>query len=804
MYVPNQQQQQMNLNGNNQIVRSNKTKLIKTIMENIKQFSRLDEQKEIIKPIIDNLKIFSVEEFSKFFQVLANTQHLLNTDASSLNKNKDFISIDDKVLDFNEKEIFSKKNENEFSPHEEKNVNKFIKRKDLSISTLIKEKLGSNLNNNSPNQTNSPNNNASKIIDNSIIYEIFIKNLKKGINFNSCDGFRKKITRMQKLFNANDANFSKNNENKNNGTSENITNLDDFSTSNFNGHNKILELNEKSQLSELSNNEENCSTDNSSSKKYDFLSEMKKFIKLHVRYIYVNNITKIEKEDKIILDFIFENINEDFYEIVKFWLFKEFLSVNESDSPAVVRRYDTILNEFMLRIEKQEVFRQEFLTTENLYSFLTEIPLFNEKVIDFVVKHYSQISLPSEANLINSTINEFNYVIELEREAEKNDEIYMNVIYIIYKKMKKKITQLNQLLASNLAAPNPNANVSFNAEALRSNYFESLKKLRNIILNLSNIDNEKILKAKIKFISGKIIPLGDFEEIYDFSKRQFKSLMKYAETPVNRNLVLSKYGLFFYLCLSYPDHFINDFIVECPKVYNECTKPVCDILDKIIERSNINSALSTENLRTLVQNCAEKCLNIVLLVIKIIKTEIGSEKLYKEILNYYKRNGEPIEVLIMLSVKMNIFFAYVYEKIKINEKFNEEILDKVFNEINNNSKEDLIISYLKKEEKINQNFEAINTDLLENIKDKIIFYIVFFIEEYIIKRNIHINKLNFFMKFFEKLSNQGGSEKFNENLNYLLELIKLKNFSEINFFQLTNYFIEYFKDNSARNIIMST
>ena len=59
------------------------------------------------------------------------------------------------------------------------------------------------------------------------------------------------------------------------------------------------------------------------------------------------------------------------------------------------------------------------------------------------------------------------------------------------------------------------------------------------------------------------------------------------------------------------------------------------------------------------------------------------------------------------------------------------------------------------------------------------------------------------MRFFEKLSNQGGSEKFNENLTYLLELIKLKNLSAIIFFHLMNYLIEYFKDTSARNIIMS-
>lgn len=786
-------------------------------MENIKQFARLDEQKEITKPMTDNLKMFSVDEFSKFFQVLANTQHLLNTDATSLNKNKDFIFIDDKNLEFNEKEIFAgqQKIKNEILFSEEANVNKFIKRKDLFISGLIKEKLGSNLNsaaannNSAANQANSPNSSSSKTIDTSIPYENVIKNLKKGLSFNSCDGFRKKIKRMQKLFKASEAysSSSKILENKANGKCDSISNNPEDET-----QNKILELNEKSQIaSELSNelleNDESTESSSLNSKKNNFLNEIKKFIKLHVKSIYANSVTKISKEDKLILDFIFENLNEFFYEIAKHWLFEEFLSVSEQDSPAVVRRYEAILNEFTQRIEKQEIFKQEIFTSENLFAFTTEIPQYNEKLIDFAIKHYPQLTLPSEANFtLNSSNAEANYAIELEREAEKNDELYMNVIFVLYKKMKNKINQLSQLLMINAAAPQPNANVSFNAEALKSNYFELLKKLRNVILSFSSIDNEKILKSRIKLISSKIVPLGDAEEIYEFSKRQFESLAKYAiasEMPVNKNFVLAKYGLFFYLCLNYPDHFLIDFIAECPKVYNECSKPVCDILDKIIERSYINSALSTENLRTLAQNCAENCLNIVLLVIKNIKTEIGSEKLFKEILNYYKRNGEPIEVLLMLSSKINIFFAYVYEKIKIYENFNEENLDKIFNEINNNSKEELIISYLKKFEKINQNFEAVSSLLLENIKDKIIFYIVFFIEEYIIKKNMHINKLNFFMKFFAKLSNQGCSEKFNENLTYLLELIKLKNLSALNFFQLTNYLLEFFKDTSARNIITS-
>jgi len=787
---------------NNQILRTNKSKLIKTIFENIKQFSRVDEQKDISKPIIENLKNFSIEEFSKFFQVLANTQHLLNTDAALLNKNKDFIFIDDKVLDYNEKEILSleeTKNEDEI------NINKFIKRNDLFLNNLIKEKLGNTFGNSvfnstkTSNQSNSPNGSVGKIVDNTFIYENTIKNIKKRISVKSSDGFRKRILKMQNLLNLNEIYGSKNLDSFYNGISENITNLDEYSNTNFNtSNNKNLELNEKSEISEISDSD---NTSQKSKQNCDFLNDIKKFVKLHIKYIYTNNLTNIEKEDKIILDFLFENINEYLYEIIKFWLYQEFLSISASSIPSVVIRFDTILNEIILRLEKQEILRHSNFTFENLYNFLSEIPQYNEKVIDFLIKHYPSVSTFNDLNF-SIAEGSLNATSDLEKEAEKNDELFINLIFLIYKKIKKKLLQLNQLLSSTENLQNQNTNGLFNEKALKSKYSDLLEKLKLVIFNLSSIDNEKILKARIKFISTKIFPLENKKEIHELSKRQFESLIKYTETPVNNNFLLSKYGLYFYLSFKYPDHFIKDFITECPKIYNQCTRAVCEKLDKIIERSNLK-ALSIESLINFVKNCADNCTSLVLLVMKNIKSDIGSEKLYKEILNFYHRSGKPLEILLMLSLKINNFFIYVYEKIRIFENFPDDNLDLIFNEINNNAKDDAILSYLKKDENINQNLEKINSLILGNIKDKIIFYIIFFIEEYIIKKTMHINKLNFFIKYLEKLSIHTGSEKLNENLNYLLELIKLKNISDIYFFQLTNYFLDYFKDSSARKIIMS-
>lgn len=828
------------------MIRSNKQRLIKLIMENLKQFGQIEEQREANKQMVENLKIFSIGEFSNYFQVLSNTQHLLSIDSSSFNRNNDFIFVDDKLIDFNEKKIIQKNNTNNedninttissnFDIDEFANINKFIKRKDLSMNNLIREKMGNNflsihaLNPNNalmPNTTNVINNNSlinqnyntssspqqSKAIDHIILYESLIRNLKKEIFVSSSDRNKQKIKNqlnLNRLFNSKNKIVANSDTNVNivnhNSTiiNDNLTSLDEISNSNNKQVNE-LELNDVSQISEASQYSKKQDA------KIDFLAEMRNIIKLHLKYVYLNNCLKIEKEDKIIFDFLFDNINNDFFEIAKFWLFEEFLMANNEENPGLIRRYENLLNEFIQRMEKQEIYRSEFFSFEKFYNFLTEIPQYNEKVIDLVIKfHPSYLEANIYSNL-NENLSTTGF--ETEKDLEKREENFLNLhIFIIYKKLKKKVSQINQLLSSKIssapaAVPNNQnfAIINFNMNALRSNYMESLKKIRGWVLNLSYIEHQKIIETRIRFISNKILPLGDVEEIQEYSRKQFESLMKYNDVPINKNVVLSKYGLFFYLCISYPDPFINDFIKECPKVYADCSKPVCEFLEKIIEKNFIQKTLTMDNLRYLVQNCSEKCLNIVLLIVKNFKSEIGAEKLYKEILKYYSHNGEPKEILLFLSLKINTFFMIMYDKLKICENFSDsELLEKIFNEINYNANEDTIFHYLKKDQNINANFEQIYSLLLEKIKDKIIFYILFFIEEYICKKNIQINKIVFFIKFFEKLSLQEGVEKLNENLNYLLELITLKNLPEINFFQLINFLLEYFKERSTRNIILS-
>ena len=697
-----------------------------------------------------------------------------------MNRNKEFIFVDDKLFNFNENKFFdlNKKFEN-FYENEEINVNKFIKRKDMLINSLIKDKIGdisfnnlggslTNSQNNIPN--NSPNN---KNFDNSLVYENLIKNLKKRILVSPSDSIRKKMKLIKNCY-YNIQTFTDSIE-----KDDLILKEDNLEYPNN------LQLNEKDEMTEKT---EDSGLSKKNKEKSDILSELKNIIKLHTKYINSSNVIKIEKEDKIILDFIFENINEDFYEISKFWIFEEYLLINEHDNPASIRRYETILNEIISRIEKQEFLKQENSFVNKIFMFLSEIPQYNEKVIDFLIKIYTNIF----QTIIQT--NEEND-IELDKEAEKKDSFYINFIFIIYKKLKKKITQINNINNSNVINNDNIKNINFT-------YLELQKKLRNIFLNLSVIDNEIIIKSRIKFISNKLIPLGDVDEIQEYSKKQFKMLTKYTDVPINKNFVLSKYGLYFYLCIIYPEYLINDFVIEYPKVYSECSNPVCEALEKLLQKNFINRTLNMENLRNFIQNCNENCLSLILIIIKNIKTDIGNEKLFKEIYKYYSQNGEPQEILLALSMKINLFFSFVYEKIKIYENFADtEFLYKLFYEINNNSNSDSIINYLKKDEKINQNFEQINNLLLEKIKDKVIFYILFFIEEFIIKKNTHINKLNFFMKFFEKVFSQVGIEKLNENLNYLLELIKLKSFTEFNIFQILNYFLDYFKEKLTRNII---
>lgn len=96
-------------------------------------------ESNLIKTISENVKNFSFEDYSKFFQVMSNLQHISQLDSNLLSKNKDIITINEKLINFNDRELDLD------SDREEKNINKtsinkLIVRKEIPLKALLKDK----------------------------------------------------------------------------------------------------------------------------------------------------------------------------------------------------------------------------------------------------------------------------------------------------------------------------------------------------------------------------------------------------------------------------------------------------------------------------------------------------------------------------------------------------------------------------------------------------------------------------------------------------------------------------------------
>jgi hypothetical protein len=883
-----------NKSGNNDN-KISKLKLMKKISDNLKEFFLFEEQKEKFKSLNENLKNFSIEEYSKFFLVLSNTQRLLMVDSNSLNKDKDFIKIDNKLLNYdennrifnnnNDKDDFTNKNEGFLE------INKFIFRKELSLNAIIKEKLANNSINsntqenfqNSEKKNSIYNNNNLKInigkekylygngldninnhnrIDNADLIENLVKNLQSEFVIFFSKDIKNKIKSEFKglqeskgikeikelkgveykiLINS----YSNNNINK---TYENLNNfpiknqsldldLNEYNTNNSNSSEK--EERENVNYNYTINNiieNENENENESENLRIEYINKLKGIIKLNITNANTNNYYKIEKEDTIILDFIFEYIsNKDLFNILKFWLYQEYLTKNENESLFSLRRYDNILNEISNRIEKNEEniynnidlynsYNQinpiNSLNYQNdLFKFLTNLPNMNEKSLDLFTKNYQKSLNLLELNFYN--INNIDNLPNFVRELEKKEDNFLSYVLIIYKKLKKKLefnmninsNNVNQILNINndqiiqneKEKEREREKIELNRIALKSNYLDLIKKIRSFILNFNHIDNKNIIQKRIRFISEKIIPLKiDDEEIHKYSLKQFESLMRYNEDPINEVIVFGKYSLFFFLSLNYREEYLSDFIKECPKIYSNCSRAIKNEIDKKIEKNFISKIFSYENTRDLIRNCDENSYEIILMVIRSIKSDCQIERFSSEILNYYLKNGELKEIMSGMTNNIYTFFYICNDKLKIMENNinNFSYLENIFNEINTNASNEPINYYIKKDlMNVNSN-ELI--ELMEKIKDKVIFYILFFIQEFIIRKNIPLNKLNSFMKLFEKISNNGINEKLNDNIIYLIDLIKFKKTSEYNFFQIINYFLDFFsKSKNMKNIISS-
>jgi 23S rRNA pseudoU1915 N3-methylase RlmH len=100
-----------------------------------------------LKNCAENLKNFTLEDFSKFFQVMANLQYVSGINSESfMGKHKEFISINEKMINYNSNKLNFNDDEN-LLLEENLDIDKIIIRKDIPLKNILKDKFHNLLNN---------------------------------------------------------------------------------------------------------------------------------------------------------------------------------------------------------------------------------------------------------------------------------------------------------------------------------------------------------------------------------------------------------------------------------------------------------------------------------------------------------------------------------------------------------------------------------------------------------------------------------------------------------------------------------
>lgn len=373
----------------------NKQVLVKKIIENLKKLSTLEESKDNneLKTVSDNLKKFTIEEYSKFFQVLSNMQHISHFESDTGNelygKSKDIISINEKFINYNPDQIeLCLNDENgEFAtlPQKDFNINKLIMRKEIPLKNLLKDKFNSLFNENnsqSNSQSNLQNNaqimstnqNLAKISLNSF-YEDLLKSIKKD------------------------------------------------------------KINENNQI-------QNMIRIHSQYVYNDGIIKFDKEDKLFLDFIIENFLSK----DKL----------SNFYSLCKFWLLEDFLNY-EKDFPLIYldehsntlenismqqhkRRYDSVLSEILNRIQTHK----DLFEMSSWIEFIENIPRINHRVIDHILYIHDEIFT-----------NEYEEIKKkcLARKPLSDTIPHLKLIKHIYLKLKKPSNSSNKILMKMLELP---------------------------------------------------------------------------------------------------------------------------------------------------------------------------------------------------------------------------------------------------------------------------------------------------------------------------------------------------------------
>jgi len=476
----------------------------------------------------------------------------------------------------------------------------------------------------------------------------------------------------------------------------------------------------------------------------------KKTIKIYS--VLIRSYDKIQfEQDNIFYKLLQKYLNKsisDFYMLSSFWLNNEYLLCSEKKESEInkYKRYDIILENIVGMVNN--LLENSPLSIINnvcdFDKFISNVPLYNKAFIIFVTK-FQKIYLDNKSDSINESLKK-----------DKKKDLYNEIPFL----ENIKYIHISIINQKNLVE------------------IKDKEEMRKILLEnyLLLTRHKKYFNAKaLEFIFNEVYNMGKFEQniIKDFGNQGFDEI-KNLNGEEDKDKIEQRF--FFYLFLCKKD---NSNIIKLPSVYKEVNQTIKDMMNPYIEKRFKELLKQNEQYfaEKLINECSENSEEIVLLVIKNIygnpdykcEKTIEDEKLYRNIKSFYMKycpNLTKGVIEISNKIPLKDFFTkynFVLDKIKQYETDQKpELINEIFEQIN--SKE------------LNKNILENNYENIENITNKILFYILYYYqnvrnEEYKYYKNLMIK---FHSKKLINLKNESFGN-FNYEINILSNQLKKEN-----------------------------
>ena len=490
----------------------------------------------------------------------------------------------------------------------------------------------------------------------------------------------------------------------------------------------------------------------------------KKTIKIYS--VLIRSYDKIQfEQDNIFYKLLQKYLNKsisDFYMLSSFWLNNEYLLCSEKKESEInkYKRYDIILENIVGMVNN--LLENSPLSIINnvcdFDKFISNVPLYNKAFIIFVTK-FQKIYLDNKSDSINESLKK-----------DKKKDLYNEIPFLEnIKHIHISITNQKNLVE-----------------------IKDKEEMRKILLEnyLLLTRHKKYFNAKaLEFIFNEVYNMGKFEQniIKDFGNQGFDEI-KNLNGEEDKDKIEQRF--FFYLFLCKKD---NSNIIKLPSVYKEVNQTIKDMMNPYIEKRFKELLKQNEQYfaEKLINECSENSEEIVLLVIKNIygnpdykcEKTIEDEKLYRNIKSFYMKycpNLTKGVIEISNKIPLKDFFTkynFVLDKIKQYETDQKpELINEIFEQIN--SKE------------LNKNILENNYENIENITNKILFYILYYYQN--VRNEEYKYYKNLMIKFHSKKLINSKNESFG-NFNYEINILsnQLKKENRITLLEIFDIYDNY-------------